>query len=234
MGIACFQICISLTLFVGLFYLIGLATLIGLLPEQAMNWFDKQIKRKESSTSEKDRSSFLYRISKNYYFNVVKNSFLFFCLALCMIWNLGTVNGLGIAVSDRFFTFGYGLRFNQNWGMFAPAVFKEDGWYVMEGTTTDSVKIDINRKGVKADYEKPSSVLAYIKDDRWRKYYENYIFPYNDFIRAPLCNYLRDDWNKKNPNKKISSLQIIYMKEMSVLPNEKQTVTKEVMCTCGK
>ncbi|MEO8761283.1 MAG: HTTM domain-containing protein [Bacteroidia bacterium] len=232
--IVVFQVSISLTLFVGLFYLIGLTTLIGLLPTEIMNWFDGKINHVEKAISTKNHLSFFAKISANYYFNVIKNSFLFFCIALCMLWNVGTVNGSGLAVSDNFFTFGYGLRFNQSWGMFAPTVFKDDGWYVMEGTTNDSLKIDINRNGAKVDYTKPVSVLAYIKDDRWRKYYENYLFTYNDFMRPYLCNYLLVDWNKNHLGKKITALKIIYMKEVSVLPNQKQMVTKEVLCTCGK
>jgi len=234
LGVAVFQIGISITMFVGLFYLIGLVTLIGLLPEDVMNWVDRKIKRQEKIISIENNTSFLSKISSNYYFNVIKNSFLCFCIALCMLWNVGTVSGSGLSVSDSFFTFGYALRFNQNWGMFAPTVFKDDGWYIMEGITTDSLHIDINRNGVKADYSKPASVLAYIKDDRWRKYYENYLFTYNNLIRPYLCSYLVVDWNKNHPDKRIIFLQIIYMKEVSALPNEKQVVTKEVLCICRK
>ena len=233
-GVALLQIGISLTMFVGLFYLIALVILIGLLPVDLMDWFDGKIKRKERISLREQSKSLLSKISSNYYFNVIKNSFLCFCIALCMLWNIGTVSGSGLAVSDSFFTFGYGLRFNQNWGMFAPTVFKDDGWYVMEGIAKDSLHIDINRNGSQADYTKPASVLAYIKDDRWRKYYENYLFTYNDFIRPYLCTYLIKDWNTNHPDEEIISLQIIYMKEVSVLPNQKQQVTKEILCTCRK
>lgn len=230
--VAALHLSISLTLFVGLFYLIGLSTLIGLLPSQVMDWFDKKIKRKHISETQID-TSFFHRVATNYYFNVIKNSFLFFCIALCMLWNISTVNGSGLTVANGFFQFGYSLRFNQNWGMFAPTVFKDDGWYIMEGTTKKNVKIDINRKGAKVNYTKPTSVLTYIKDDRWRKFYENYAFAANGFIRPHLCTYLINDWNKNHADTKIDSLKIIYMKEISVLPNQKQVATKEVLCTCG-
>jgi hypothetical protein len=230
--IAALHLSISLTLFVGLFYLIGITTSIGLLPSYVMDWFDKKIKRKQLSETRID-TSFFKKITANYYFNVVKNSFLFFCIALCMLWNISTVNGSGLTVANGFFQFGYSLRFNQNWGMFAPTVFKDDGWYIMEGSAKNSLKIDINRKGAKVDYTKPTSVLAYIKNDRWRKFYENYVFASNAFIRPYMCTYMIHDWNKNHADAKIDSLKIIYMKEFSVLPNQKQTVTKEVLCTCG-
>jgi len=231
--VAALHLSISLTLFVGLFYLIGLISLIGLLPSPVMDWFDKKIKRTPSHKTKTD-NSLLKKISSNYYFNVLKNSFLFFCIALCMLWNISTVNGSGLTVANGFFQFGYSMRFNQNWGMFAPTVFKEDGWFIMEGSTKkDKIKIDINRNGTKADYTKPVSVLAYIKDDRWRKFYENYILINNGFVRPYLCNYLIHDWNENHTELKIDSLKIIYMKEFSVLPNQKQTITKEALCTCG-
>ena len=231
--IASLHICICMMLFVGLFYLIGLITLIGLLPTEVMNWFDKKIKPKQVKKN-RQQTSFFTKITANYYFNVLKNSFLFFCIALCLIWNISTVSGSGLTVSNEFFKFGYGLRFNQNWGMFAPTVFKDDGWFIMQGTTIDSLQIDINRNGVKTDYSKPTSVLAHIKDDRWRKFYENYLFTSNQFLRPYFCRYLLKDWNAKHPDKVLSYLKIIYMKEISVLPNQKQTLTKEELCLCGK
>src|SRR6185437_4038535 len=95
--IAALHISISLTLFVGLFYLIGITTTIGLLPSQVMDWFDKKIKRKQISDT-KPYTSLFKKIATNYYFNVIKNSFLFFCIALCMLWNISTVNGSGLTV----------------------------------------------------------------------------------------------------------------------------------------
>jgi hypothetical protein len=232
--IAGLHLSICMTLFVGLFYLIGLTTLIGLLPSGALNWVDKKIKCKQQAETKPQTISFIQKINSNYYFKVVKNSFLFFCIALCMLWNISTVSGSGLTVSNEFFAFGYGLRFNQNWGMFAPIVFKDDGWYIMQGTTKDSVQIDINRNGTKVDYSKPVSVLTYIKDDRWRKFYENYLFTSNEFIRPYFCAYLLKDWNTAHSDNTISYLKIIYMKEISVLPNQKQPLTKEELCICGK
>ena len=233
LGIAVFQIGIALTLFVGLFYLICLVSLLGLLPASVMDKFDKLVKRKEKPKDDLHAKSLMQKIRKNYYFKVIINCFLFFCIALCMIWNISTVPGSGLTVSDHFYTFGYSLRFNQSWGMFAPSVLKDDGWYILEGTTKDSLKIDINRNGAKADYTKPALALTYIKDDRWRKYLENYLFTYNNFMRHYYCTYLLADWNKQHLENKISSLEVIYMKEMSVLPPQKQTVTRELLCKCA-
>ena len=69
------------------------------------------------------------------------------------------------------------LRIDQHWGMFAPIVFRDDGWFILEGTTSQSNrKIDIYNKGKKIDYTKPKNLVAKVKNDRWRKYQENILF----------------------------------------------------------
>jgi hypothetical protein len=232
LGITAFQIGIALTLFVGLFYLICLVSLIGLLPSFMLNKFDRLIKHRQITQRKNHIKSLMQKLQENYYLKVILNCFLFFCIALSMLWNVSTVQGSGLTVSDHFYTFGYSLRFNQSWGMFAPSVLKDDGWYVLEGTTADSLKIDINRNGAKADYSKPALALTYIKDDRWRKFLENYIFTYNAFIRPYYCNYILKEWNTEHPEKKVVSLGVIYMKEISLPPGQKQTATREVLCRC--
>jgi hypothetical protein len=200
-----------------------------------MDWFDKLIKRKEVHTKHRHQNkSFITNLSSSYYLNVLKNSFLSFCIALCMIWNISTVNGSGLAVADKFNGFGYALRFNQSWGMFAPTVFKDDGWYIFQATAKDSLKIDINQNGAQVDYTKPANIISLFKDDRWRKYQENYLFTYNAFIRPYYCNYLLNDWNKNHPDKEIISLKVIYMNEVSALPNQKQIITPDTLCVCRK
>ena len=231
--IAVFQLSIALTLFVGLFYLICLVSLLGLLPEKRMDWFDQLVRAKRINGVNNTGKSLMQKIAANYYFNVVKNCFLFFCIALCMLWNISTVNGSGLTISNSFFTFGYGMRFDQSWGMFAPSVLKDDGWYVMEGITADSLKIDINRNGATADYTKPALALTYIKDDRWRKFLENFMFAHNAFMRSYYCQYLISNWNEQHPEKKITSVQIIYMKETSVLPPLPQIPSKDVLSGCA-
>ncbi|MBS1646752.1 MAG: hypothetical protein JST67_05380 [Bacteroidetes bacterium] len=178
--------------------------------------------------------SFWKRVGESYYFRVIKNSFLFFCVALCCIWNISTVKNSGIGVSQSVAPFVYALRLDQSWGMFAPTVLKEDGWLVMEGTTFDKKKIDINREGAAVNYSKPHCVLDYIKSDRQRKYQENLLFECNRFIRPFYCTYLLNAWNEQHPNKKISSLQLVYMKEVTMPPFQKPKISKESVCACSK
>ncbi len=235
--IVSFHLGISLTLFVGLFYLISIVCLIGLLSPKMMDKFDALLNLNKISSVLNSTPSRLQLLRENYYYKVVLNCVLFFFAALSMLWNLSTVGGSGVGISTKFFPMGYAVRLNQNWGMFAPTVLKDDGWYIPEGITqnktkSDSYRIDINRNGKLVDFTKPLNLIEYIKDDRWRKFLENYMFVQNDFIRPYYCNYLLKDWNRKHPGNKIDSLTIIYMKEFTPPPGKPLLVTKEILCGC--
>jgi hypothetical protein len=104
--------------------------------------------------------------------------------------------------------------------MFAPTVFKDDGWYVYEGVTKDGKHIDICRNGKKVSYKKPVSIVNMFKNDRWRKFSENVLFTHQQFLRPSLCTYLMKKWNRENPDRILENFFIIYMKEVS-LPDYK-------------
>jgi hypothetical protein len=125
------------------------------------------------------------------------------------------------------------LRIDQYWGMFAPAVFKDDGWYVLEGTTTQNRIVDLNQKGREATYAKPPSVVALFKNDRWRKYSENYLFVHNSFMRPYFCNYLLRRWNEDHPQEPVTTLNIVYMKEVTLPDYQVSPPKREVLCTCA-
>ena len=125
------------------------------------------------------------------------------------------------------------IRIDQRWGMFAPIVFRDDGWFIMEGKT-QSGDIDIHNEGKKVNYVKPELVVSQVKNDRWRKYQENILFVHNNHLRPYYCNWLLEEWNKNaSPNAIINSLNIIYMKEVTLADYKTLPVTKEVLCSCS-
>jgi len=230
-----FHIGISLTLFVGLFYLISIAALIGLLSPKAMDKIEAWFKLKPKLPLEEKIFNASETIFENYYYGVIKNCFVFFCMAICMIWNLSAIESLGLRASEKGFKFGAALRLDQRWNMFAPNVTKDDGWLVPEGITPDKRSIDINREGKPADFSKPDNALQYIKDDRWRKYQENYVVIDNLFMRPFYCKYLLNNWNKQHPEAPIDTLNVIFMKETTPPPgNPLKPAIKENLCKCGK
>ncbi|QMU30684.1 hypothetical protein [Adhaeribacter radiodurans] len=242
-----FHLGISVTLFVGLFYLINLVSFIGLLPAPALNWFDaKLLPHIQNLGYRLRRFSFNIKNPIQLRFNwqlpaarkailiIVKEGFVISVLLYVIWWNFSNVPQINhpMPVSVRWP--GMLLRVDQHWGMFAPEVFKDDGWYILEGVTATHKHIDLNRNGQPVTERKPESVVALFKNDRWRKYGENYLFVNNAFMRPYFCHYRLRIWNEAHrPEDKVSELQVIYMKERT-LPNYQPVKPKrEVLCTCS-
>jgi hypothetical protein len=240
---------ISFTLFVGLFFLIGISTLVGMLPASFIDWklsklpaFLKKIRPDlffarylpAFNTIRNVYAGIIRKIS-NFYSITILSFSLLFVICVCIIWNLGNIPGTGLTVTGPFRTMAFFLRLEENWGMFSPGVFKDDGWFVLEGTEyVTNNKVDLYRNKTSVSYEKPENVLSEIEDDRWRKFGENYIMVSYSYMRPAWCNYMLKKWNSEHSKNRIRSLQVIYMKE-TTLPNyQKPKVTKEVLCTCNE
>lgn len=227
-----FHLAIALTLFVGLFYIIGIFALTGLLSSKAMDRLERFFRLSHFPAQPDDVPFPGEKIGRNYYFRVVRNCFVAFCMALGIIWNIGSIEGSGLKVADRMFRFGFMLRLDQRWNMFAPSVLKDDGWLVADAVTADQKHIDVNRGGVPVDFSKPGNILQYIKDDRWRKYQENFIMPGNELMHAYYCHYLLKTWNAAHPETPVDTLNLYFMREFTLPPGQPQEVKKELICTC--
>lgn len=244
-----FHIGISLTLFVGLFYLINIASISGLLPKQAMDWAEKKLlasfRRPLTGQFQRLLKDFKSPAQLRLEFSMQKpplnkrqlryarEGFVTFVLLYCIWWNLSGATAQVPAMPDSTTWFGNLLRVDQRWGMFAPAVFKDDGWYVLEGRAANGQLIDLNRQGKEADYAKPASVVSMFKNDRWRKYSENYLFVQYEFLRPYYCNYLVRRWNEAHPSNPVKELQVVYMKEYTLPDYQLVTPQREVLCICA-
>ena len=249
-----FHLGISLTLFVGLFFLINMASVLGLLPPVAMQWLERRLVpaaqrlqprlaarlapwqtrlaswqrpvsfRLESSLELSEGVRRLLRGMRN---GLVTGVLIYVCW-----WNLDSIVQERWTMREPLRWLGYLVRIDQHWGMFAPAVFKDDGWYILDGTTTDGRHLDLNRQGAPTTYDKPASVMALFKNDRWRKYSENYLFVSNSFMRPYYCNYLLRIWRKNHKQTPLRHLDVIYMKEVTQPNYQPVTPTHEVLCGC--
>ncbi len=227
---------------IGLFFLVGIVSTIGMLPAFALdhlekklagakNYFRELFKAVNRSVILLDevrfrRFSFL-RISI-----VVKPFVVVFFIFYVMAWNLNNLNFIPLKMSERFKSIGYILRLDQNWGMFAPGVIKDNGWYILEGTLKNGNKIDLWQNGNPLHFQKPKSVVKMFPNDRWRKYSENLMMQRNAHIRGYFCNYSMRVWNEKHRKQKIKELSVVYMYHLT-LPNYKMDIPKrQVLCTC--
>ncbi|SNC74558.1 Vitamin K-dependent gamma-carboxylase [Hymenobacter gelipurpurascens] len=250
-----FHLGISLTLFVGLFFLINMASVLGLLPPVALDWLEKRVVPRARQLGPRvaarlaplqprwvawrqciglrietswTLSGGLRRLLRQVREGVVVGVLLYVCW-----WNLDSIVIPRYTMSDPMRWLGYLVRVDQHWGMFAPSVFKDDGWYILNGTTTTGQHLDLNRGGAPLTYTKPASVVSLFKNDRWRKYSENYLFVNNAYMRPYYCNYLLRIWHENPHHPPLKQLEVIYMKEVTQPNYQPVTPTREVLCSCA-
>lgn len=241
-AIIVFHLMNSMTLFIGLFPLIGIATAIGILPGPFMDRMEIRIKK----LKEKVALSFLgiasvaRRIirwkepneSLHPILDKIKTALLIFLIVFVFDWNFSNLDFVSSKLADRFRFIGYAMRLDQNWGMFAPNVFKNDGWIILEGTTAKGEHFDLLQPGQPLSFSKPASLVKTFKNDRWRKYSENYIFRENEWMRGYFCNYHKRTWNEAHPERRIISLRVIFMEEFSLPDYRYSQPVKNVMWEC--
>lgn len=232
---------IAATLFVGLFFIIGIVTTFGMLPPSFMDWFDRKTARIQAWCSvkagwlkEKWHSVVQYdfrlriRPANRQLMMVVREFSIVFFLLFVVSWNLQNIRYVNDVTKSVNWA-GLLFRTDQNWGMFAPGVFKDDGWYILEGTTAKNEKIDINRGGAPVTYAKPASVVSLFSNDRWRKFSENYLFVSNGYLRPYYADMVLRRWNEAHPEKKVTKLEVIYMKEVTAPGYKPVLPTREVL-----
>ncbi|WP_426061902.1 hypothetical protein [Hymenobacter sp. B1770] len=244
-----FHLTISVTLFVGIFFLVNLASILGLLPAGVVDWLAHRLgplaarigrwRFRQSSWSlpwrlRLERTHPLSAAGRQRV-RTVREAFVAVVLAYVCWWNLDDVAVLrpaGGIMPQPVRWFGFLLRVDQHWGMFAPTVFKDDGWYILEGTAADGRQLDLNRRGAPLSYAKPPSVVALFKNDRWRKYSENYLFVSNSWMRPFYCNYLLRIWHETPGHPPLRHLSVVYMKEVSLPDYKLATPVRQVLCEC--
>ncbi|GAB2527404.1 HTTM domain-containing protein [Rufibacter soli] len=240
---------ISLSLFVGLFYLISISAVMGLLPTPVMDTIDHYLRsgyhRIQKSWVRHARTwrspvDLQVRLtwnrptwSGNFPLKYLREGVVLVALALALWWNLSTLGKPYFQVPAGVQWVALVPRLDQNWSMFAPNVFKDDGWYVLEGINNQNRKVDLNQQGKEPDTIKPASVVSLFKNDRWRKYSENYLFVSNAYMRPYYCFYLLRRWNEAHPPpQQVKELTVIYMKEFTLPDYQTAPVQKELLCHC--
>lgn len=202
------------TLYVGIFPFISIVVLLGLLPSSI--W--KTIESEEELPS---------RV--NPYLSSIKNAFLGVVIGFGLYANIYHVSPYYIEYAEKLRPVAQFLRLEQYWGMFAPIVFRDDGWFIFKSKIKDQ-EVDLYQNGKQIDNQKPTSVVSLIKNDRWRKYQENILFIHNSYLRPKYCEWIVKDWNKTHPDSlRVSGMELIYMKETTLPYPQKMIVKEEVL-----
>jgi hypothetical protein len=230
MAIAMLHIGIAGTLYVGLFYIIGLVTLIGMLPSRLIDRLDARfgITHRTIVTEDAEGGSVFVRETAT----VLVNGIVTLIICYCLMLNLGNVKKFPYVLDPSLVKFGNTLRLEQSWGMFSPSVYKDDGFYVYSGYTKGGNYIDLKRGGQQVSYSKPPNIVSEFESDRWRKFGENYLFNNNNYMRPYFCRYLVNTWNRQHPENPVSDLTIFFMKEESLPNYQTKALEKSALCNC--
>ncbi len=227
---------IATTLYVGLFYIIGIVSLIGVLPAFAMDWFDAKFLKRTMPSVTIDNDIESQNPSKfNFMYDILfslKNGLIIFIIGYCLLLNLSKLNKFPYTLSDTIGKVGAMLRLEQSWGMFSPSVLKADGFFVYGGFTNQKKLLDVKHNKDSLSFAKPDNGVSEFESDRWRKFGENYLSNYNNYMRPYYCRYLLRKWNKEHPDKSIIELTIFYMKELSLPNYQTKPLEKLVLCSC--
>ena len=225
---------IFLCLNVGLFPLIGIVSMAGLLPGNITEKIVKLSERFAAFDLKAIKITFIESYLKHKFNFNFRETFMLRSLipvfaAYMLAWNLATA---GVFTLNKYTVLpGNLLRIDQHWGMFSPAVFKDDGWFVFAAETEMGASIDLLQNGNEITYNKLAAVTAPFTQDRWRKFSENILLISNNEFRPYYCSYLFNQWNR-NENVKIKNLKIIYMKEISLPDYKVDGPKKEILCEC--
>jgi hypothetical protein len=228
---------INLCLNVGLFSLISIVSLAGLLPgniAQAIANGEKGLTKKISSFIKNKALYFKKFYNTPYHYlpkePLIVSLFVSLILIFTVLWNVQNTGKKVLPQNTLWIA--HLLRVDQYWGMFAPAVFKDDGWFVLVGKKTDGKVVDLFYNSSDIKFEKPEYVADFFKNDRWRKYHERILMVANNHFRGYYCNYLIYKWNSEHSEKLINHLEIFYMKEYTLPGYAPVVPKKELLCFC--
>ena len=244
-----FHLGISLSLYVGIFFVVNMVSVLGLLPPVALDWLTGRLAPHAARVRQWQPRLPAWQLpwrlrlertrepsaSSRTLLRSVRDAAVAVLLFYVCWWNLDDVAVLrpaGRLMAEPARWVGQLFRIDQHWGMFAPTVFKDDGWFILEGTTKDGRQLDLNRGGAPISYAKPASVVALFKNDRWRKYSENYLFVDNAWMRPYYCNYLLRIWHQNPAHPRLRHLSVVYMKEVSLPDYKVAKPVREVLCEC--
>ena len=148
-GIVCYValfLGIASTVYVGLFYIIGATSLIGLLPSSVMDWFEQRFYKNKTQYEEVEHITNTTFIIA--FIQISRNYFVIFVAIFCLMMNLGSVKKFPYVLDPTIVHYGKALRLEQNWGMFAPYILKDDGWFVYSALRNDRKYIDKKKNKV--------------------------------------------------------------------------------------
>lgn len=158
------------TLLIGIFPWVGIASACVLLPER---FFGRIFSNQKSSENTIQPTT------------AISQALLLLGIVYVQVWNLNNIKIFPYKMSEEMTIAGRVLRLDQSWGMFAPGVLKDDGWFVLKADNRDLIH---NREHYQIT-DKPATKDDLFSNDRWRKFGEHLSQPRTYFLQKPFCKY---------------------------------------------
>lgn len=155
-------------------------------------------------------------------------------IVFAVLWNLRGVDAKRYGGLTENMTWVAKLvRLDQQWGMFAPFPFKDDGWFILAVEREDGSQVDLLQDGKPVSWAKPASVLKMYTSERDRKYLMNlYMANYSAqrpyFVHSKLL-----EWFQAHPNpskgEQVKRVSLYYMLHRTPPPGSPPVEPKKVL-----
>ena len=239
-----FQLGLALTLKIGLFPWMSIASLLILLPSSFWEFlprFQKFLNCTFSKLSGGIKqyitgidNLYYYRFKVPEIFNFVINIILIFLIVFVLFWNLKHSYPEKFDFINKLKFVGKATQLIQKWNMFAPKPYFSDGWYVMVGLLDNGELVDVFRNGKEVSWEPPENRLDDYPSYRWRKLTRNMYKEKNKRFRRFYSKYLCDKWNKNRNGPKLKEIDMYFVSEYTLpdYKNREHKINKRYSYEC--
>ena len=112
---------------------------------------------------------------------------------------------------------GHALALDQQWNMFAPKPFENDGWYLLFGQRSDTSLVSLWPHREYVSMDKPAHVADVYPTQRWRKYWMNLWYPqYEQHRRRALRHACRA---AEREGESVDTVYMVYVEEPTAHPD---------------
>jgi len=228
--IASFQFGLTLTMKIGLFPWISIASLLILLPPSfwdflpgLQNFLSRNFAKLSGGIKYYIKGIdnwYYYRLIVPRFFNIITNILIIFLIVFVLFWNLKHSYADTFSFINKLTFVGKATQLRQKWNMFAPKPYSSDGWYVIVGLLDNGEIVDVFRNGKEVSWDPPENRRDDFSSYRWRKLTRNMYKEKNKRFRRFYSKYICDKWNNNRNGPKLKEMDMYFVSEYT-LPDYK-------------
>ena len=136
-------------------------------------------------------------------------------------WNLGSLGLPAFAVRGTPRAAIMSVYLDQYWNMYAPEPLRDDGWWVLDGTTVDGRQVDLLSGGALTSFDKPTGIAHRYGGPRWRKHMRSLWEKRHAKLRTPYLRWACQTWNDQaEGGDVVQSVEMVWLLERTPLPGQ--------------